>query len=114
VLSISVRKGLIGPEDFARMKLTALFVNVACAELVQPGALLEALKQGRPGYAAVDVYDQEPIMNGDHPFLKMPNMLCTPHLGWAEWDNFEPYFHERFEQINKFEKANRCGSAIRR
>ena len=114
VLSLSIRlrpetKGLIGPEDFARMKPTSLFVNVARAELIQPGALLDALKKGRPGYAAVDVYEQEPIVNGNHPFLKMPNVLCTPHLGWAEWDNFELYFRECFEQIVKFEK----GEALR-
>ena len=110
VLSVSVRlsketKSIVGPDDLARMKPTALFVNVARAELVQPGALLAALKAGRPGYAAVDVYEQEPIVNGDHPFLQMPNVLCTPHLGWAEWDNFELYFNECFEQIVKFEKG---------
>jgi D-3-phosphoglycerate dehydrogenase len=110
VLSISVRlrpetRGIVGPDDLARMKPTALFVNVARAELVAPSALLEALKKGRPGYAAVDVYEQEPIVNGDHPFLKMPNVLCTPHLGWAEWDNFDLYFKECFEQIVKFEKG---------
>src|SRR6478736_5964077 len=110
VLSLSVRlrqetKGIVGPEDFARMKPTALFVNVARAELVAPGALLEAMKKGRPGYAAVDVYEQEPIVNGEHPLLEMPNVLCTPHLGWAEWDNFELYFHECFEQIISFEKG---------
>jgi D-3-phosphoglycerate dehydrogenase len=110
VLSLSVRlrqetKGIVGPEDFARMKPTALFVNVARAELVAPGALLEAMKKGRPGYAAVDVYEQEPIVNGDHPLLEMPNVLCTPHLGWAEWDNFELYFCECFEQIVKFERG---------
>src|SRR3954453_18867596 len=106
ILSISIRlrpetKGIVGPEDFARMKPTALFVNVARAELVQPGALLDELKKGRPGYAAVDVYEQEPIMGGNHPFLKMPNVLCTPHLGWAEWDNFESYFHNRFRRLVK-------------
>jgi D-3-phosphoglycerate dehydrogenase len=110
VLSVSVRlqpetKSIVGPEDFAQMKPTALFVNVARAELVAPGALVEALKKGRPGYAAVDVYEQEPIVNGDHPLLKMPNVLCTPHLGWAECDNFELYFRECFEQIVKFEKG---------
>ena len=110
VLSLSVRlrpetRGIVGPDDLARMKATALLVNVARAELIQPGALLAALKAGRPGYAAVDVYEQEPIMNGNHPFLKMPNVLCTPHLGWAEWDNFEQYFQECFEQIVKFEKG---------
>jgi D-3-phosphoglycerate dehydrogenase len=110
VLSLSVRlkpdtRGIVGPDDLVRMKTTALLVNVARAELIQPGALLAALKAGRPGYAAVDVYEQEPIMNGNHPFLKMPNVLCTPHLGWAEWDNFEQYFQECFEQIVKFEKG---------
>jgi D-3-phosphoglycerate dehydrogenase len=110
VLSISVRlrpetRGIVGSADLARMKPTALFVNVARAELVAPGALLAALRCGRPGYAAVDVYEQEPIVNGDHPFLKMPNVLCTPHLGWAEWDNFELYFREAFEQIVKFERG---------
>jgi D-3-phosphoglycerate dehydrogenase / 2-oxoglutarate reductase len=110
VLSLNLRlrpetKGIVGPEDFAWMKPTALFVNVARAELVAPGALLDALKKGRPGYAAVDVYEQEPIVNGDHPLLKMPNVLCTPHLGWAEWDNFELYFRECFEQIVRFERG---------
>jgi len=110
MLSISVRlrpetRDIVGSDDLARMKPTALFVNVARAELVAPGALLEALQKGRPGYAAVDVYEREPIVNGDHPFLKMPNVLCTPHLGWAEWDNFELYFRECFEQIVAFEKG---------
>lgn len=110
VLSLSVRlrpetKGIVGPDDLARMKPTSLLVNVARAELVQPGALLEALKKGRPGYAAIDVYEEEPVTGGNHPFLKLPNVLCTPHLGWAEWDNFELYFRECFEQIVKFEKG---------
>jgi len=110
VLSLHVRlrpetRGIVGPDDLARMKPTALIVNTARAEIIAPGALLGALRQGRPGYAAVDVYEQEPIMNGDHPFLKMPNVLCLPHLGWAEWDNFELYFREAFEQIVAFERG---------
>ena len=110
VLSLHVRlrpdtTGLVTAEDLARMKPTALLVNTGRAELIAPGALLEALKKGRPGYAAVDVYEKEPIVNGDHPFLKMPNVLCTPHLGWAEWDNFELYFREMFEQIVAYEKG---------
>lgn len=104
VLSLHVRlrsdtRGIVGPEDLARMKPTALLVNTSRAELIQPGALLAGLQSGRPGYAAVDVYEDEPIINGNHPFLSMPNVLCTPHLGWAEWDNFELYFRECFEQI---------------
>jgi len=104
VLSLHVRlrpetKGIVGPDDLARMKPTALLVNTSRAELIQAGALLDALRAGRPGYAAVDVYEMEPVTGGDHPFLRMPNVLCTPHLGWAEWDNFELYFSEAFEQI---------------
>jgi D-3-phosphoglycerate dehydrogenase / 2-oxoglutarate reductase len=110
VLSLHVRyspdtHGIVGPDDLARMKPTALLVNTARAELIAPGALLAALRQGRPGYAAVDVYEQEPIINGDHPFLAMPNVLCTPHLGWAEWTNFELYFREAFEQIVAYEQG---------
>lgn len=86
------------------MKPSALFVNTARAELVQPGALLESLRSGRPGYAALDVYEEEPVPQG-HPLLAMPNVLCTPHLGWAEYDNFELYFGECFEQIARWAKA---------
>ena len=68
------------------------------------GAVL-ALNQGDSGDAAVDVYEQEPIINGDHPFLSMPNVLCTPHLGWAEWTNFELYFREAFEQIVAYQQG---------
>src|ERR1700722_18924684 len=110
VLSLHVRltpetRGIVGPDDLARMKPTALIVNTSRAELIAPGALLAGLKKGRPGYAAVDVYEEEPVVDGDHPFLKMPNVLCTPHLGWAEWDNFELYFRECFEQIVAFEQG---------
>ena len=110
VLTVLVRlrketRGIVGADDLARMKPTALLVNTARAELIAPGALLEALRKGRPGFAAVDVYEQEPITNGNHPLLSMPNVLCTPHLGWAEWTNFELYFRETFEQIAAFEKG---------
>ncbi len=107
VLSLHVRlrpdtAGIVGPDDLARMKPTALIVNTSRAELIQPGALLAGLRAGRPGYAAVDVYEHEPILRGDHPFLAMTNVICTPHLGWAEWDNFELYYSEAFEQIAAF------------
>ena len=110
VLSLHMRlrpetRGIVGPEDLARMKPTALIVNTARAELIAPGALVDALRKGRPGYAAVDVYEKEPVTGGNHPLLKMPNALCVPHLGWAEWDNFELYFREAFEQIVAFEKG---------
>ncbi|MFN0304031.1 MAG: D-2-hydroxyacid dehydrogenase family protein [Burkholderiales bacterium] len=104
VLSLHARlrpetRGIVGPDDLARMKPTALIVNTARAELIQPGALVAALELGRPGYAAVDVYEDEPVMHGDHTLLKMRNALCVPHLGWAEWTNFDLYFTETFEQI---------------
>jgi D-3-phosphoglycerate dehydrogenase / 2-oxoglutarate reductase len=110
VLSLHVRlrpetTGIVTADDLVRMKPTALLVNTSRAELIAPGALLDALRKGRPGYAAVDVYEQEPIMGGNHPFLSMPNVLCTPHLGWAEWTNFELYFREAFEQIVLFEQG---------
>lgn len=110
VLSLHLRlrpetAGIVTAEDLGRMKPTALLVNTARAELVAPGALLGALREGRPGFAAVDVYEQEPVINGDHPFLSMPNVLCTPHLGWAEWTTFELYFREAFEQIVLFEQG---------
>jgi D-3-phosphoglycerate dehydrogenase len=104
VVSLHVRlradtRGIVDADDLARMKPTALLVNTSRAELIQPGALLEALVSGRPGYAAVDVYEKEPVINGENPLLKMSNVLCAPHLGWAEWENFELYFRECFEQI---------------
>jgi D-3-phosphoglycerate dehydrogenase / 2-oxoglutarate reductase len=111
VLSLHIRlrpetRGIVGPQDLARMKPTSLLVNTARAELIEPGALEEALRMGRPGYAAVDVYEKEPVTGGNHPLLKMPNALCVPHLGWAEWDNFELYFRECFEQIVAYERGD--------
>ena len=109
VLTLHIRltpetRASVTREDFGRMKPSALFVNTARAELVQPGALLEALRNGRPGFAALDVYDEEPVPP-DHPLLAMPNVLCTPHLGWAEYDNFELYFGECFEQIAEWART---------
>jgi D-3-phosphoglycerate dehydrogenase len=92
-------RGIVGAEDLARMKPTALFVNTARAELIAPGALAEALKRGRPGLAAVDVYENEPVLNGDHPLLRLDNALCTPHTAWLEPDTYETYFGEAFDNI---------------
>lgn len=110
VLSLHVRlnpetRGIVGPVDLARMKPTALLVNTSRAELIEPGALVGALKAGRPGFAATDVYEEEPIEDANHPLLALPNALCVPHLGWTEWDNFELYFTEAFEQIVAYEKG---------
>jgi D-3-phosphoglycerate dehydrogenase len=104
VLSLHLR---VSPEtrhgitevDLLRMKPTALIVNTARAALFAPDALVNALRKGRPGYAAVDVYDVEPVVNGDHPLLKMDNVTCVPHIGWAEHDTFELYFGEAYENV---------------
>jgi len=79
-------------DDLVSMKSDALFVNTARAGLVESGALLKALNFGRPGFAALDVYDQEPITDPNHPLLKMPNVICTPHLGFVERSGYEMYY----------------------
>lgn len=95
-------RGIVTREDLALMKPTALLVNTARAELVQEGALVEALSAGRPGFAAVDVYEREPVIGGNHPLLTLPNVLCTHHIAWAEHDTFELYFGEAFENVVAF------------
>jgi D-3-phosphoglycerate dehydrogenase len=106
VISLHVRLnpdtiGLVTEHDLARMKTTALLVNTSRAELIADGALERALGRGRPGFAAVDVYEQEPVMNADHPLLRLPNVLCTPHIGYVEKDNYERYFGIAFEHIRQ-------------
>jgi D-3-phosphoglycerate dehydrogenase len=99
---MSATRGIVTAEDLARMKPAALLVNTARAELVAPGALVEALKRGRPGFAAVDVYESEPVLDGDHPLLMLGNALCTPHAAWLEQDTYETYFGEAFDNILAF------------
>jgi D-3-phosphoglycerate dehydrogenase len=106
VLSLHLRlceatRGLITPEDLARMKPTALFVNTSRAELVTDGALVSALNRGRPGMAAVDVFESEPILQG-HPLLRLENAVCTPHLGYVEQDSYELYFEAAFDNVLNF------------
>jgi len=95
-------RGIITAADLALMKPTALIVNTARADLFAPGALVEALKKGRPGFAATDVYENEPVLNGDHPLLKLPNAICTPHSAWLEPGTYGAYFGEAFEQAVAF------------
>lgn len=107
VLSVHLRltsetHGIVTAADLASMKADALFVNASRAELVEAGALVTALGAGRPGFAAVDVYEEEPIRGADHPLLKMDNVVCTPHLGYVERDSYELYFGQAFDQINAF------------
>ncbi len=95
-------RGIVTAQDLARMKPTALIVNTSRAALVADGALVAALKQGRPGFAAVDVYEDEPVLNGNHPLLKMDNVVCTPHLGYVEKGTYESYFGAAIDQILAF------------
>ena len=104
VLSLLVRlvdetRGIVTAADLARMKPTALLVNTARAGLIEPGALEAALRAGRPGMAAVDVYEDEPVLNGKHPLLAMDNAVCTPHLGYVERDGLERIVGGLFDQI---------------
>ena len=90
--------------DLARMKPTALLVNTARAELIAPDALVTALQQGRPGLAAIDVFESEPILQG-HALLRLENCICTPHIGYVEQDSYELYFGAAFENIVNFAKG---------
>jgi D-3-phosphoglycerate dehydrogenase len=92
-------KGIITAADLARMKPTALLVNTSRAPIIAEGALLDALKKGRPGFAAVDVYEEEPVVGANNPLLKLPNCLCAPHLGYAEKDSYESIYGGGVEQI---------------
>src|SRR5438270_729942 len=80
--------------ELARMKPTALLVNTSRAPLIEPGALEGALKAGRPGRAAVDVYEEEPVLNGAHPLLAMDNVVCTPHIGYVTREEYELQFSD--------------------
>ena len=97
--SNAATKGIVTAADLARMKPTALIVNTSRAPIIAEGALVEALKQGRPGFAAVDVYEEEPVVSGNHPLLKMKNCICTPHLGYSEKGSYESIYEGGVEQI---------------
>jgi len=104
VVSIHIRlidatRGMVTAADLARMKPTALFVNTSRAGLVAPGALEAALRAGRPGMAAVDVFEEEPIPPAGHPLLKLDNVLALPHLGYVERDGLEHQFSTIFDQV---------------
>ena len=107
VVSVHLRlipetRGMVTAADLARMKPSALFVNTSRAGLVAPGALETALRAGRPGMAAVDVYEEEPVLGGKHPLLAMDNVICAPHLGYVERDGLEHMFTGIFDQILGF------------
>lgn len=106
VLSLHLRLndqtcGIVSADDLQRMKSDALFVNISRAELLQPDALLSSLQAGRPGYAALDVYESEPLPPAS-PLLQMENVLASPHLGYVEKDSYELYFRSAFQNIVDF------------
>ena len=96
---VDATRGIVTGADLARMKPTALLVNTSRAPLIEPGALVAALHAGRPGMAAVDVYEDEPMRDTAHPLLNMANVVCTPHLGYVSRDEYELQFADIFEQI---------------
>ncbi|MDB5820367.1 MAG: 3-phosphoglycerate dehydrogenase [Rhizobacter sp.] len=106
-LSDSTR-GLVTLDDLSLMKPTALMVNTSRAELIEEGALVSALNRGRPGMAAVDVFETEPVLQG-HPLLRLENAVCTPHIGYVEQDSYEMYFSAVFEHVAHFIKGEPTG-----
>jgi D-3-phosphoglycerate dehydrogenase len=109
VLSLHLRladenRGCVSLEDLSLMKPTALLVNTSRAELIQPDALVAALNRGKPGMAAVDVFESEPILQG-HALLRLENCICTPHIGFVEQDGYEKYFSAAFDNVVNFIKG---------
>ena len=113
VLSLHLRlvdatRGLVTLEDLSRMKPTSLFVNTSRAELLAENALVSALNRGRPGMAAVEVFESEPILQG-HPLLRLENAVCTPHIGYVEQDSYEMYFGAAFDHVIHFIQGQPTG-----
>ena len=102
---VDATRGIVHAADLARMKPTALLVNTSRAPLIEPGALVAALRAGRPGFAAVDVYEHEPMVDTSHPLLHMDNVVCTPHLGYVSRDEYEVQFADIFDQIAAYAAA---------
>jgi D-3-phosphoglycerate dehydrogenase / 2-oxoglutarate reductase len=108
VLSLHMRlvdatRGIVQRSDLARMRKDSLLVNTSRAGLIEPGALAEGLQRGRPGMAAVDVFDDEPIVEDNEPLLSLSNALCTPHIGYVTLDEWEIQFSDIFDQINAYD-----------
>lgn len=107
VLSLHLRlvpatRGIVKADDLERMKPSALLVNTSRAGLIEPGALVAALQAGRPGMAALDVFEEEPLHDASHPLLNMDNVLCTPHIGYVTHEEWDLQFADVFEQVNAF------------
>jgi D-3-phosphoglycerate dehydrogenase len=107
VLSLHLRlvpatRGIVRAPDLERMKPSALLVNTSRAGLIEPGALVAALRAGRPGMAALDVFEEEPLRDSSHPVLNMENVLCTPHIGYVTVEEWDLQFTDVFDQVNAF------------
>lgn len=110
VISLHLRlypstRGVVTAEDLAHMKPSAVLVNTSRSALIEPGALVTALKNGRPGMAAVDVYDTEPVPDLDAPLLTMDNAICTPHIGYVTREEYDVHFTDIFDQILAYERG---------
>jgi D-3-phosphoglycerate dehydrogenase len=109
VLSLHLRlndatRSIVKLDDLSRMKQTAMIVNTSRSELIETDALISALNRGRPGLAAIDVFENEPILQG-HALLRLENCICTPHIGYVEKDNYELYFGAAFDNVVNFIKG---------
>jgi D-3-phosphoglycerate dehydrogenase len=99
---VEATRGIVTRADLARMKPDSILVNTSRAGLIEPGALVPALERGRPGTAAVDVFDEEPLTDPNHPLLRLDNCVCTPHIGYVTREEWEVQFSDVFDQINAF------------
>ena len=99
---VDATRGIVTASDLARMKPDALLVNTSRAALIEPGALVRALRRGRPGMVAVDVFEQEPLRDVHHPLLSMDNVVATPHIGYVTREEYEIQFSDIFDQITAF------------
>ncbi len=99
---VEATRSIVSRSDLARMKPTALIVNTSRAPLIAPGALVAALKAGRPGMAAADVYEEEPLRDPQNPLLQMDRVICTPHIGYVTREEWEVQFSDVFDQINAY------------
>ena len=96
---VEATRHIVTAADLARMKPTAVLVNTSRAPLIEPGTLVAALRAGRPGFAGIDVYEEEPVLDPGHPLLRLPNVICTPHIGYVTHDEYEIQFSDIFDQI---------------
>ncbi len=99
---VPATRGIVSKEDLLLMKPSAMLINTSRAGLIQPDALFEALKAGRPGAAGVDVYEAEPLPASGHPLLTLPNALCTPHIGYVTREEYQLQFNDIFKQVTAY------------